>query len=1176
MKLFIILLIVALNSYNLISQQVEKLIDVPWNTEGGIQTKWATEGNYGNFGIQDFEVLNNEEVAIYASLENKMKIYNFQNEELTYEFSITDDVSSFTYDNLSELFYIVTHSNRIQVYCKMGAFMKSIPLHPQIGTPSIIKFDDGNIYVSMHYTSYPIVKNGVVLSPAEQINESVKGRIIGDGFFYIDSLVSDNSIKFLYVKQGEEFIASIIYFNDVFVSITPLFLINNELGFDICLKKLENNKLKYYHKIINYSLSSNYNIFELDVPKIKYLTMFRNFKEFDGNVYNLITTPDGAKLFRINDMGLKCTGSYPEELNYEYDYHDELDRITKKKDDLSIAHKSTPISPQDGYITRSQIIDKAIKYKNVVWNATNFNFPDNEPANAGFEYLLEPVNPLIGDNCSCYGIWVPSWISTIEDNIGMPYKWGGFTDINDWHELVADYRITGDQTSGCYDLSDDQVIGVDCSGFISKVWNQSSHYGTRELPNLSTDISGSGTNIFGNLRMGDILNNSGHHVMLFLQMDGNNYVVIHSEGVTHGRVLQESMTEEDLDGFIPRRYNNILDYDLVATSCQIIKEDEEIQMTVKIKNKGTSTFDQRIRASCYNRPDNVVDDLISAQFTTNEMNVYIAPGEEETHYLSTTNYPSTPDVYMVTFEFQNSDGYWNYIPESDYRIKFVCPINCLLIRGVVYDRLANPLPGVVVRAVQRQGLKNDLIKTEYRNNMTDINGEYLLVVPSSWEQIILSVDESNYSEQLIVNAGDFLATTINFYYTEFPTTIGPTPQANRRYQYHDGIKVNGNSTASDIVDVCGEIVINPAVEYILEGDVENYNLLTLDLELETIPWISWVSIFTVVGFRYIVTYEVVVDYKYEYFASVWEVDGNNPSIRLSDEIMGWIEPVRLEDELIFSPLIDGSWYSSNCLYFDAEDVECFDSYVGGVKYIEFRTDVEERLGVTFEPGKYYGIKLANNINGWDEVVRYIYILPEDHTITGNFDDSYRVYNTLTIRDAYIYGNDHTLIAGDQINIEDYTLISGNNILLGIDNIICGNKSSVPLKDKKGRINNQSQVESESVLSNILNLCDESECVFLNYNIGNQKSQSIDNEINYSEEIKIFPNPTDGIIWVENPRYYESSYTIEILDIKDNILLNYEEADVRILRVDLSSYPKGTYIVQIKDVNTIHIQKVVYK
>lgn len=128
---------------------------------------------------------------------------------------------------------------------------------------------------------------------------------------------------------------------------------------------------------------------------------------------------------------------------------------------------------------------------------------------------------------SCPGRSRPHYLSTPKYYFSVSYDWGGFDTVDLFNYSMGIGRQAGDINSSIESCS----RGVDCSGFVSRVWGLSSKYSTTTLPSISTRLSSR-----KNLLQGDIANKSGVHTAVFYSTSGDS-----------GAYWYESTTYNNLD-----------------------------------------------------------------------------------------------------------------------------------------------------------------------------------------------------------------------------------------------------------------------------------------------------------------------------------------------------------------------------------------------------------------------------------------------------------------------------------------------------------------------------------------------------------------------------------------------------------------------------------------------------
>jgi len=147
-----------------------------------------------------------------------------------------------------------------------------------------------------------------------------------------------------------------------------------------------------------------------------------------------------------------------------------------------------------------------------------------------------------------------------EVNIGVPYKWGGFDSLETYDRGIAKGRAAGDLYSlqkrrrGGAAVSR-HAVGVDCSGFISRCWMLPLKQSTSSLPSICVALRST-----HDLRPGDVMNQPGGHVLLFVQwLDDSRQRAFFYEAEPFSKVIRSEQSIEELQarGFRPLRSRKI-------------------------------------------------------------------------------------------------------------------------------------------------------------------------------------------------------------------------------------------------------------------------------------------------------------------------------------------------------------------------------------------------------------------------------------------------------------------------------------------------------------------------------------------------------------------------------------------------------------------------------------------
>src|SRR3954469_7419902 len=176
-------------------------------------------------------------------------------------------------------------------------------------------------------------------------------------------------------------------------------------------------------------------------------------------------------------------------------------------------------------ITRDQVMANAAAYTYETWRAGTAN-------------LRAP----------CDQNWSTDY--TVGDYVGLPYNWGGFDDLASFQKKLG-------QGFGAGAHSEDGILpcttGVDCSGFVSRVWQLPTKYSTSALSEVTTVLHD-----IDDVRPGDAWVKPGVHVVLhaYFRSDGTPAWYEASGGADKVRFMASGSWAQ-LDGYQPVRYKGI-------------------------------------------------------------------------------------------------------------------------------------------------------------------------------------------------------------------------------------------------------------------------------------------------------------------------------------------------------------------------------------------------------------------------------------------------------------------------------------------------------------------------------------------------------------------------------------------------------------------------------------------
>lgn len=153
------------------------------------------------------------------------------------------------------------------------------------------------------------------------------------------------------------------------------------------------------------------------------------------------------------------------------------------------------------------------------------------------------------------------WTAETE-NIGVPYKWGGFDSLARFDAGIKNNKAGGDvYTAEKRRLGGAAVssaaVGIDCSGFISRCWNLSNKHSTSMLFGICDKLGSP-----GELLPGDIMNTAEGHVLLFVKwMDTDKTRALFYEAAPFSKTMasEHDVSAMASSGYQPLRYRRIRD-----------------------------------------------------------------------------------------------------------------------------------------------------------------------------------------------------------------------------------------------------------------------------------------------------------------------------------------------------------------------------------------------------------------------------------------------------------------------------------------------------------------------------------------------------------------------------------------------------------------------------------------
>lgn len=698
MKLFnyiiigILLLLIPIIGIGQASQEksnlAKEVLTIPWNreTKGSLKTAMNP---HGSFGVKSFVFLNDKEIALLSNIEKKVKIYNYKNSNYLREFNLEKSFKDFTYDKKNKVYYFYEQF-KIHIYSEEGEFIEKFDYDKRaIRFVRRIRTYNGNLFLlTSKGHSYQITNQTNPIEVSEQKTKSTKGWLLGNGEFAFTKKKTEKEYEI--VIYGKKEYRKAIKFEHKIGAIEVVDATKDY--YYLYIGYYKDNGLETANKIVIYSIKENSFVDIIDVPNITYTNIRYPVSCNNEKVFHLISTPENLTLLKLGADPSLMNLSFPKKYDYEYHYLKELKLPEMPREPMMNEINETDDTKSFGNTAGDemmphQMINIAKNYLWIEWNATSNNIAgtsDNENFDIGEGYLVQ----------------TPSWISPVGAKTGVPYKWGGWTHYNHFKNLAELGKYTGDIScaspftyTNYANTTNLDVIGIDCSGLISRAWNLGSKRTTENETwglinsNLSTQYAN-----IDQVKRGDFLQKTSHvRLVVNYNADTESIDVIESvttterpHSVNYDRVAEETYSETNLTnwGYTGYYKNDKLDYDLIYLNLHapdVIYHNGSMTVQFELENNSDlgangEYFDGSIRVMVYNNyPDENSDEpgVLSFQIGSN----YVFADEEDeigpydSRILKFTEDlipEDVPDTYLIAIEYLNENGRWSRIPETNY------------------------------------------------------------------------------------------------------------------------------------------------------------------------------------------------------------------------------------------------------------------------------------------------------------------------------------------------------------------------------------------------------------------------------------------------------------------------------------------------------------------------------
>ncbi len=202
---------------------------------------------------------------------------------------------------------------------------------------------------------------------------------------------------------------------------------------------------------------------------------------------------------------------------------------------------------------RKDVVECALNYANYVWiPSVNNLFHGND-----IDGILvnTPDTTYSSERYQC-GWWLVN-----QENRGLPYNWGGNSNIEAFELGIAEGRFAGNVPDSKNNGFSRYTVGLDCSGLLAICWNLPKKLSTKEIPTIASTLE-----TINELLPGDILLKPGSHVMIFINFTDSTklYAQIVDSTRSTGKVSMRTIRISEIlrYGYDGYRMNSTINHDI--------------------------------------------------------------------------------------------------------------------------------------------------------------------------------------------------------------------------------------------------------------------------------------------------------------------------------------------------------------------------------------------------------------------------------------------------------------------------------------------------------------------------------------------------------------------------------------------------------------------------------------
>lgn len=299
--------------------EAKQFLFTDWNTNDGLPYKQVPGVN---LGVTSFLILDQTTVCFLSDASNELIIFNKETRKVSSKFPVVFSPKDVLYENAH--FYVLSE-RQVIVYNIYGLEINRFALPEEyFGRASrLVRFNDATYLLLGSGNSLKIEYKGHKTEVLNEINGWMTSsgivigtRVNGDNSYMLEAILQNGEI--LNKKYTTEYKAAGIFVVGVsadkiildvqeFTSERPIAIKRSLVSIDFSNEKLG-------------SLISS-----IKIPDCYFVLSNKDFDlNADGNIFNMVTAPDGVYVFSLSESTFNNSNGYPENLikmNYHFNNH---------------------------------------------------------------------------------------------------------------------------------------------------------------------------------------------------------------------------------------------------------------------------------------------------------------------------------------------------------------------------------------------------------------------------------------------------------------------------------------------------------------------------------------------------------------------------------------------------------------------------------------------------------------------------------------------------------------------------------------------------------------------------------------------------------------------------------------------------------------------------------------